>query len=761
MLLTANDRWLQIKAQHLHGDVSFAADVDAAIAYFGSFYSEERLVELWTLKLLLAYRTSLYADADLATLSWLGRTEVALNRARLRPNASERFQALMEIAQVVIQRYEASLSLITEVRQAMNSIEDPIERAAAYCSFAMLLFEIGERSESNAILNQVERILESCHGERFNETLEQFVISLALMGQLDKAVALAGQLTNSIHLAGARTAFGCAYADTGELDKARAMFHEAWECSAAIEDILLRHGVRCDLAVARVKYGEPPLSLFSELLEETSRTDIAGIRVGMVSLIASGLAKTKEISRAQAVADHIGKNWFRDQAYEEICQALADVGQMQRAADLAQTIVDIEIQADTFHGLARKSAEHGQLEWAEYYLQQSHKLVHTSGNINPWRRVEALCAVASSRHLRLTEAIAYRLLDQAEAITSGMNKIYGHTRLAYAAVIAASVRVGDVERAKSLTENTAEQGWQDELTRVMAVVLTETGHLHQAELQLDRIRYSNSRAAVLSALAQACVNWDDIDQAQRWLEAAVEAEQISNSFRQILQQSVDEGQLADYGPDLANKVGSARNEIVCALLSLALWWNENGQAERAQQTLDRAMDFVNDPSVFPKGLHLDGPRMVARLARATLRIRGSHEALLQLIDSLKERLYHRPYQKGFDQQWTMLVAALAVTGKLEEAVGVVTIIQDDEFIQTETIIFLSAILYQRGEIQRALAILGHLSMDDFIYALTQWQEPESLIEHRTEKLQTTRLALQAARIAGWERADWRLAIPSA
>ena len=222
----------------------------------------------------------------------------------------------------------------------------------------------------------------------------------------------------------ALSAIAVSYAQTGRIDQAHACFEQAWSLSTNIEDALIRCGVCCDLILNQASYTDQGLIRFKQLLDEAGQIDVIGIKISMISLIASGLAQIGEFEKAQALLAVIRHEWTRAITLKDIATALGKFGQIDQAVRLIEQINRFDIRADALRSLATVCAEQGMQERAEALFSNAQQLLQVTGNIEARLRVEALSAVALGVSRAGFHDIAIQLLEDARRVAAGIDRIH-------------------------------------------------------------------------------------------------------------------------------------------------------------------------------------------------------------------------------------------------------------------------------------------------------------------------------------------------
>jgi tetratricopeptide (TPR) repeat protein len=749
VLLTHGPEWLNAKYQRLKSDSFFLSDVNMALSIWEVTPSASQLnilLCLHTLRRIIDYRTTLYADTDLRTLVWIGRSEDALGRARLRAEAHIKFQALSEIYQTLAQQGIHREDLISELRQVAYAITEPAFRVTALCSLIGILFNETRVEEVQSILIEVAKAIETITLlDQRNEALGLYAMSLAMTGNTEAARTIIPELGGTLWQVEALSAIATSYAQTGRIDQAHACFEQAWDLSTNIEDSLIRCGVCCDLIVNQANYTDQGLIRFTQLLEEADQIDVAGIKISMISLVASGLAQIGKFEKAQALLALIRHEWTRAITLKDIANALGKFGQIDQAVSVIEQINRFDIRADALRSLATLCAEHGMRDRAEALFRNAQQLLQVTGNIEARLRVEALSAVALGVSRAGFHDIAIQLLENAHRVAAGIDRIHQDAHLAYDALLIAYVKMGEIDLAKSIIAETEEAGWEDDQLCLFASTLAEEGDVDRAAEVISQIRYASNVEAACSYQAIAYIRAGDLAHAEAYATRAAEAEQWTTTFQSLVSKAVERGEFSEY-PDIASKISSSRSHLVAALSSLALAFQSEGQLDKSGQTFTQIMNLISDAGDSLQAV--EALRYLTTLSAARKDWKRAQASIMYMQNILKEMANSR----RLDEAKFILSLTQADLGEVEGAIVTMESIQDAKR-RLDACKHIAFTTYRDGNVIVALKILSDVTIDEFLMTIAK-----NVAQGLDNAKDSYTGLVEAIRIAAWERDDWKMAL---
>jgi hypothetical protein len=162
---------------------SSASEREAAISAGDS--NPEPLVRLRTIRSVVGQQVNTYADLDLEILVWLGRTDEALQYARLRTRSSA-VSGLVVIAKTLAATgVKTDAVLLNEAQQIATTIADEHERSTALMQLVTAFATTGNFETAALLARAIPLEWQRAHA------LYEFVGLLVQAGLLDKAAAVA------------------------------------------------------------------------------------------------------------------------------------------------------------------------------------------------------------------------------------------------------------------------------------------------------------------------------------------------------------------------------------------------------------------------------------------------------------------------------------------------------------------------------------------------------------------------------------------
>ena len=334
-------------------------------------------------------------------------------------------------------------------------------------------------------------------------------------------------------------------------------------------------------------------------------------RARALAEVAAALAQVGETDRARQVADNaastaerIEKPWLRAWALAEVAAALAQVGETDRArqvadnaASTAERIEEPQGRAWALAEVAAALAQVGETDWAR---QVADNAASTAERIEkPWLRAQVLAEVA--------EALARAgHADEALAAAERIEEPQGRARV-LAEVAGALARAGETDRARQVADNAASTAERIEEPQERAQVLAEVaaalaraGHADEALAAAERIEEPQDRARALAEVAEVLAQVGETDRARQVADnAASTAERIEEPQGRARALAEVAGALAQVGEtdrarQVADNAASTAERIekpwlrARALAEVAAALAQVGETDRARQVADNA-----------------------------------------------------------------------------------------------------------------------------------------------------------------------------
>lgn len=173
-LLTYSSDWMEAKFIGCIGDTEYVNDLEIALNSISDPLLSEQflfLTQIHTARRVIRQRSERYYSGSFAkALIWLGREAEVLNYARLSPDSGRRYATLANTFKTLKETRRTDSTLLEEVWQAAQVIEDISHRSGALGDVAVELAGIGETAKAGEALNQArdtaEQIDEGQHKTR-------------------------------------------------------------------------------------------------------------------------------------------------------------------------------------------------------------------------------------------------------------------------------------------------------------------------------------------------------------------------------------------------------------------------------------------------------------------------------------------------------------------------------------------------------------------------------------------------------------------
>lgn len=709
------------------------------------------LVRLQTVRQVVSQSVSTYTNNDLQILVWLGREEEALDCARLRHDARDKFQGLLAIHDAFRMINHLNPAVLDETLEIVGSIQNNVVRAEALCHLARALTEIQD-SRASAIFNEAEEAARSAQalGQGFGR-LENLLVDLSAALTRARLYTQALGVARSIKgydnkRVRALCNLGVAMAQVGD-NRADAVFDEVKRTAYSLEFESFRAEALHDLAVALAQIGRFDQS--QEVAGPTSELVAALAQVGCfdraqkvaysiqaeetraVALcdLAAALARVGS-SRAYAMFDEaretarlIKRNWQRVEALSSLAVAMAQSGDnradniFDEVEEVARSIQDsVELGPGVLRVLALDLARVGRVDRA---LEVAHS-IHPNGS-----RARVLSD--------LTTALAYiGCFGTARelALSIEEERVRGESLYSLAVALAQATHFDIALEVARLIED---KELQVEGLRVAAAALAQSGD-EQAGLVFDEMRRvadsiqgaqpseaalrdvaialaqagRRSEAREIAHLIQIVDNQTDVLRHLAVILAQAgytQADEVLDEALKVACSILDTGKRVNALCDLAVALADVENQRVDAVFDKAeeiagtilQGW------ERANVLRDLATAFAEAGRYARAWAVIWSIEYDVELAEA---LRQLAVALARVGHTKTDVVFHEATEKAgaihHDEPRSEarrdLVAALAEAGRFDKAVGVARTIQFDRHL-ADALCFFAAALAQAGDKQ--------------------------------------------------------------
>jgi tetratricopeptide (TPR) repeat protein len=195
--LVGSPEWMRTKFKACVGDSAYVADLELAILDYADPLMPEQLIQLvqiYAARQVVHARVSRYSDAALRALVWLRRAGEALSHARLRREASEKFNGLLMVfGELLKGNQNKDYVLEDELLRVAGSIQDDSSRAAALSNLAGVLAQAGQTAEAQRVFGMAEQVAGSIQDDSSRaDALSNLAGALAAQGHCGRALTLLG-----------------------------------------------------------------------------------------------------------------------------------------------------------------------------------------------------------------------------------------------------------------------------------------------------------------------------------------------------------------------------------------------------------------------------------------------------------------------------------------------------------------------------------------------------------------------------------------
>jgi hypothetical protein len=370
-LLTTSPTWMEAKFINCNGDASYAVDLELAINSFSDPLKLPQLlvlIQLHTARQVVYQRIHRYDDIDLRTLVWLGRETEALNHARFRSTAQKKFVSLFVIYKLLVHRGQPNSSLLRELQETAQSIEEGKWRVSSLGMAACTFAEASLKTEAEVLFAEAKQTaLEIDNESQQSWALKELVIPFAHAGNLAEAEEIARTIKDSKWQIWSLATLGTSLTQAGQQEKARAILAEAIKQASGLKDVNEQAWLLKEIAVSLMEAAD------LKTAEEIARTiNDDKKRAEALSELGAALVKARFHAKAKTVfievetlARSIEYDWFQGEALKNLTKALSQAKQYAEAERIAQTIETDWAKAQALGNLSAELAQAEQFTEAE------------------------------------------------------------------------------------------------------------------------------------------------------------------------------------------------------------------------------------------------------------------------------------------------------------------------------------------------------------------------------------------------------------
>jgi tetratricopeptide (TPR) repeat protein len=572
-LLTSAANWMHAKFIHYDSDEGYVTDLQLALNAFtnpGVPEQVAQLVQLHTARQVIYHRASRYNDTDLKTLVWLGGEAQAIQHARLRPSASQRFDSFWAIYNT--QRAKGlppNSALLREMWEQAQLIDSEETRIAALGKITTALAQIGHRAEITTIIteatnalkleaNQIRATVESIRswkgGERQLEAFKEFATILVQLRLFAEAEEVVQAIADDDERASAFSRLAIALAQVGQFVKAE-------QIAQSIEWSSERAKVLKHLAIALAQAGQ-----FTKAEQIAQSIEQDQTKAEAFSQLAIALAQAGQFTKAEQIAQSIEQDQTKAETFSQLAIALAQAGQFTKAKRLIQSIRSSETQVEALGQLVIALIQAEQQSEAVKVFVEVRKTAQTIGNYKA--RIEAMSKLATAlAHVEqkpeavevfaearetaqfieeskerdkvlcqlavaLAEVQYFTEAEQlAQSIEDYRDRAETLRQLAVALVQAGkhTNALTTFAEAGEIDQAVESSGSQTKALRQLAFALAKVGQFSKAEQVTQAIKGSESRALIFKDLAVTLIQLGHRAEAMTFFKKAEEVAQISKS----------------------------------------------------------------------------------------------------------------------------------------------------------------------------------------------------------------------------------------
>ena len=540
-LLTCSANWMHAKFIHYSSDEGYVTDLQLALNAFDNARLPEQvaqLVQLHTARQVIYHRASRYNnDTDLKTLIWLGGEAQAIQHARLRPSASQRFDSFWAIYNTQRAKGQPPNStLLREMWEQAQLIEFKEIRIAALGKIATALAQIGHRPEITTIITEATNALK-LQANQIRASVESIRSS--------KSTQYGGQLG--------------AFKEFATILVQLRLFTEAEEVVQAIGDDKERANAFSRLAITLAQGGQ-----FVKAEQIAQSIELSWERAEVLKHLGIALAQAGQFTKAEQIAQSIEQDQTKAEAFSQLAIALAQAERFTQAKKLIQKICSSGTQVEALSQLATALIQAQQQSEAVEVFAEAREIAQTIENYEA--RIEALSKLATAlAHVeQKPEAVEIfaEARETAQIIEDSRerDKILRQLSIALAEVkyftdaeqvaqtvedyrdraetlrqlAVALAQAGQQTNALTILTEAGEidqairsNGSQDQALRQLAVALAQVGQFNKAEQVAQAIQGSENRTLVFKDLAVTLLQLGHQSEAMTFFKKAEEIAQIN------------------------------------------------------------------------------------------------------------------------------------------------------------------------------------------------------------------------------------------
>jgi tetratricopeptide (TPR) repeat protein len=500
-LLTSSANWMHAKFTQHGSDEGYVTDLELALNAFDKPRLPEQLaqlVQLHTARQVIYHRASRYNDTDLRTLVWLGGEAKAIQHARLRPSASQRFDSLWVIYSTQQAKGQPPNSaLLREMWEQAQLIDSEETRIVALGKIATALAQVGHRSEITTIITEAKNSLK-LEANQIRATIESIrSVKGGGWGQLE------------------------AFKEFATILVQLRLFTEAEEVVQAIADDDERANAFSRLAIALAQVGQ-----FVKAEQIAQSIESSWERAEVLKHLAIALAQAGQLTKAEQIARSIEQDQTKTEAFSQLAIALAQAGQLTKAEQIAQSIEQDQTKAEAFSQLAIALAQAEQFTQAKKLIQK----ICSSGT-----QVEALSQLATALMQARQQSEAVEVFAEAREIAQTIENYEARiqalsklaTALAHAEQKPEAVEIfAEARETAQIIEDSRER---DKILCQLSITLAEVKYFTDAEQVAQTVEDYRDRAETLRQLAVALAQEEKQTNALTIFTEAGEIDQAINS----------------------------------------------------------------------------------------------------------------------------------------------------------------------------------------------------------------------------------------
>jgi tetratricopeptide (TPR) repeat protein len=819
-LLVDSDQWLQAKFARFADDTPYANDLALALQSYTDPPVDRNAVlqrlALWTAHLVVRQRNRVVSERDLVILSCLGRTDEALNLARLQATPQEIYQGLWTVYETLKQHGPVEQALLVELQQVAGQIDEGEARSVAY---AHLVNEYGQADQ----LEEAEQLLASVQSHSWQLAGRLALAQLHIKrGALDLAQGYLQQVAHACTLyedrygrVGILVALAGAWQEMGEFDRAQDLLHTTQTTIEEITDPQFAVMAHCVLASALTELQQPAWAktVFTAALALVPQIELLSMREFTLGLLLDKLLETGVDELYPTTIQAMHYPWMRMAARCTVAAALAKKGVRAETLMLV-TMVEDELQtidkaergdeafiyaklAPVFAALNNWSAVHQTLaritvdRLRREALGQVAIVAATTRQITQagdlyaqyrtlpveypltWQQVRACCMIAVVLHRWGEGQHVWTLLQAAQTATAQLTDVAQQMK-AIKVLTNTLHQLTGIAAVWALV--TAMPAQRSEILLALAMKMTPDEAIENFPVIDQQLHGGTPRAELWGLWALALTQCGDLLQAETRLAALTALDEQLMSVLRAAAAATEEPVKLD---DLFSRLLTLETKAHCAIV---LAYLRKGEQAKAGAAFERCMTRL--ATIMEASALIAPVTIVARAlceidqqpAAALLIERAQRLAQLLQPQEQRDRALQALANYALDLgQWSQaeqimltmdrtasstqqllsaIIANTVAQGDVAKAMQTWTQITDAE-IRTEASLGLAALLWQRGEIAKALTLHQAVSLDDYITHISQLLLLNNNEQNHAQMDVSKATIWQIIRIAGWVDATWR------